>query len=58
MIKMIGVFLLLTAGLWWGIDYWRLMTGKERWDLTKTLAFATMCSLMAMAALSLLVVLF
>lgn len=58
MIRLILAFLLLTAGFWWGIDYWRQMSGKEKWESTKTLAYATMVSLMAVVALSVLVILF
>jgi hypothetical protein len=58
MSRMILVWLVLTIALGLGIDYWRSMTGKEQWKLTKTVVFATMCSLVAVVLLSFFVVLF
>lgn len=55
---MIVFWLLLSAALAAGIAGWRNLAGQEQWQLTKTLAFATLCSLVAVVVLSLVVVIF
>ena len=58
MARMILVWFILTVAVGAGIAAWRQLSGKEQWQLTKTIAYATMCSLMAVVALSFLVLMF
>lgn len=58
MARMIVVWLLLSVAIAAGITGWRALDGKEQWQLTKTVAFATMCSLVAVVALSFIVIMF
>jgi hypothetical protein len=58
MIKIILAFLLLALGIGIGIAQWRAFNYLEKWQLTKVLAYATMCSLVAVVLLGIIVVLF
>ena len=58
MIKMILIWALLTVALGAGIAGWRKLTGIDQWQLTKLLAYATLCSLVAVIVLSFLVLVF
>jgi hypothetical protein len=58
MSKMILIWLILSAGISFGIMGFRQLSGKEQWQLTKIVAYATMCSLVAVVLLGILVVLF
>jgi len=58
MARMIVVWLILTVAIGAGIAAWRQLSGKEQWQLTKYIAYATMCSLVAVIALSFLVIMF
>ena len=58
MIKMFTMWLILSAAIGFGIVAVRQMSGKEQWQLTKLLAYATMCSLVAVVLLGIMVVLF
>ena len=58
MAKMILIWLMLSVALGAGIASWRKLTGMEQWQLTKLLAYATLCSLVAVIGLSFLVLLF
>ena len=58
MIKMFTMWLILSAAIGFGIVAVRQMSGKEQWQLTKLLAYATMCSLVAVVLLAGLVVVF
>lgn len=58
MFKMILIWLLLSVVIGAGIAGWRKLTGVEQWQLTKYIAYATMCSLVAVIALSFIVVMF
>ena len=58
MIRLWLVFAVFFAAFYFGIPAFRNMKGKEKWDLTKTLMFSLMCSLLAVSAMVLLVVLF
>ena len=55
---MILVWLILTVVIGVGIAAWRRLGGQEQWKLTKYIAFATMCSLVAVVALSFVVLMF
>lgn len=58
MIKAIFAFFIFTGFFYFGINAWRKLANKERWELTKTISYATMCSLLAIVALAALVILF
>jgi hypothetical protein len=55
---MILIWLILSVAIGVGIAAWRQLGGKEQWQLTKYLAYATMCSLVAVVLLGIIVVLF
>jgi len=58
MIRLWLIFAVLFAGFYFGIPAFRSLKGKEKWDLTKTLVFSLVCSLLAVGAMVLIVVLF
>jgi hypothetical protein len=58
MFKMFMMWLILSVAIGFGIMAWRQLSGKEQWQLTKLLAYATMCSLVAVVLLGIIVVLF
>lgn len=58
MIKIILAFLLLALAIGIGIDVVRSMSGLEKWQLTKVLSYAIICSLLATVLLVAFVVLF
>jgi hypothetical protein len=58
MARMILVWLVLSVAIGAGIAVWRSLSGKEQWQLTKYVAYATLCSLVAVVALSFVVILF
>ncbi len=58
MFKMIVIWMLLSVALIAGIAGWRSLAGQEQWQLTKIIAFATLCSLVAVIVLSFVVVVF
>ena len=55
---MFTMWLILSAAVGFGIMAVRQMSGKEQWQLTKLLAYATMCSLVAVVLLAGFVVVF
>ena len=55
---MFTTWLMLSALIGLVIMAVRQMTGQEQWQLTKIVAYATMCSLIAVVLLGFLVVLF
>ena len=58
MARMILVWFILSVAIGAGIAAWRQLSGKEQWQLTKYIAYATMCSLIAVVLLGALVVVF
>jgi hypothetical protein len=58
MIRIILAFIILSALIHFGITGWRSMTGKERWTLTKTVSYSIIVSLLAIVAMTLIVILF
>ena len=58
MIRMIFVFVLLTVLIAGSISSFRTISGKERWELAKLLAFSAGCSIIALMILIGIVVLF
>jgi hypothetical protein len=55
---MIIAFISLFLIFFFGIDIFRKMTGKEKISLTKWLGYSTVCSLLAIIAITLIVLLF
>ena len=58
MIRLWLVFGILFAVFYFGIPVFRKLKGKEKWDLTKTFLFSMLCSLLAVVAMVVIVVLF
>jgi hypothetical protein len=58
MIRFVFLFAVLTALIHFGILGWQSMTGKERWSLTKALAYSTIVSLLAIVVMMFIVILF
>jgi len=58
MIRLWAVFLLFAIGIHFSIISWRALSGKEKWTLTKTLAYSIIVSLLAVAVMMLIVLLF
>jgi len=51
-------FAIIFAAFYFGIPAFRHMTGKEKWDLTKTILFSILCSVLAFITMLLFVFLF
>lgn len=58
MVKIIVAFISLFLIFFFGIDIFRKMTGKEKISLTKWLGYSTLCSLLAVVAATLIVLIF
>ena len=58
MIRMIFVFVLLTVLIAGSISSFRTISGKERWELVKLLAFSLACSIISFIILVGIVVVF
>lgn len=58
MIRLWLVFAILFAVFYFVIPAVRKLNGKEKWDVTKTLLFSLVCSLLAVSVMVLIVVLF
>jgi cytochrome c oxidase assembly factor CtaG len=58
MIRLWLVFGILFAAFYFGITAWRNLKGKERWNLTKTAIYSIICSILAVASMTLIVILF
>jgi hypothetical protein len=58
MVKIIVAFISLFLIFFFGIDIFRRMTGKDKISLTKWLGYSTVCSLLAIVAITLIVLLF
>jgi hypothetical protein len=58
MIRLWLVFAILAALIHFGITAWRKMEGKERWTLTRSIAYSILVSLLALAVMTTLVILF
>lgn len=48
----------MTAFFWFGIAAFRKTTGREKWQLTKTAAYSTLCATLAIIVLTTIVILF
>jgi len=58
MIRLWLVFAILFAVFYFLIPALRKMSGKEKWDVTKTVLYSMICSFLAIGAMVLIVVLF
>lgn len=58
MIRIIGVWILFSVVIGFLITAVQIASQKERWQLTKTVAFATMCGLIASVLLGFIVIIF
>jgi hypothetical protein len=58
MIKLILSFLILFGIFYMGIEIFRMMTGKEKWEMIKTICYSLAISAAVVVSLTILVVLF
>jgi len=58
MIRLWLVFAILFAAFYFVIPALRKLSGKEKWNLTKTFLYSMMCSVLAIGVMILIVVLF
>lgn len=58
MIRLWFIFIVISVLLHFGITLWRKMTGKERWSLTKTVAYSIIIALLTVAVMTVIVILF
>jgi hypothetical protein len=58
MIRVILAWAILSALIAFLITMFRSLSGKQKWQLTKVVSYATMCSLIAVAILVGIVVIF
>ena len=58
MIRALALFLILFAIFFFGIKGFVALTGKEKLELTKTLMYSILCSIVAMLIIVAMVVLF
>jgi hypothetical protein len=58
MIRLWLAFAVLAVLIHFGITAWRNLNGKERWSLTKTAFYSILVSLLALAVMTTLVILF
>jgi hypothetical protein len=58
MIRLWLAFAILAVIVHFGITAWRNMTGKERWNLTKSVMYSIIVALLAVVAMTVIVILF
>ena len=58
MIRLWLAFAVLAVLIHFGITAWRKMEGKERWTLTKSIAYSILVSLLALMVMTVIVILF
>lgn len=58
MIKMWLAFFIVFALFYFGIAAFRATTGKDKWQLTKTLTYSMVCAILTLSVLVGIVVLF
>lgn len=58
MIKMVMTFVFLFIIFYTGIEIFRKLTGKEKWEIVKTLSYSVAISFVVIVFLTVLVVLF
>lgn len=58
MIRLWLAFAVLAVLIHFGLTAWRNMNGKEKWTLTKSVGYSIIIALLAVLAMTLLVVIF
>jgi hypothetical protein len=58
MIRLWLAFGILAVLIHFGITAWRKMEGKERWTLTKSIAYSILVSVLALMVMTVIVILF
>jgi hypothetical protein len=58
MIRLWLVFIILSVLIYLGITAWRKLEGRERWSLTKSIGYSILVSLLALAVMTTIVILF
>ena len=58
MIRLWLAFAVFAALIHFGITAWRNLNGKERWTLTKSIAYSIIVSLLAVLVMTVIVILF
>ena len=58
MIKMWLAFFIVFALFYFGIAAFRATTGKEKWQLTKTLTYSLVCAILTLSVLVGIVIIF
>ena len=58
MIRIILAFLFVFGLFYFGIDAFRSMTGREKWNLTKLVTYSIMCAVLTIVVLALFVIAF
>lgn len=58
MIRIWLTFLIIFGMFFFGIDYFRLMTGRRRWEILKTAAYSLGCAALTVIVLFGIVILF
>lgn len=58
MIRVVFIWAMLSVAIGFGINAFRALSGQEKWQLTKIVAYATMCSLIAVVLLGIMVAVF
>jgi hypothetical protein len=58
MIRLWLAFAVLAVLIHFGITAWRNMEGKERWTLTKSIAYSILVALLALMVMTVIVILF
>jgi hypothetical protein len=58
MLRMFVVWFILAVFIGLLIEGWRMVSGQERWQLTKIAAFSMLCAALAVGLLTIFVILF
>ncbi len=58
MVKIIVGFFAVFLMFYVGIDTFRQLSGKEKWDLTKSLFYSIMCASAAIGFIAMIIILF
>ena len=58
MIRLWLAFAIFAVLIHFGITAWRNLNGKEQWTLTKSIAYSILVSLLAVLAMTVIVILF
>jgi hypothetical protein len=58
MIRIIGFWIVVSIVIGFLITAWQAASGQERWELTKTAAFAIICGLIASVLMGFIYILF